>query len=1066
MADVMYVHADSNVYLSFEFANESGLGIQGSFGADGDIDITGHIHGAADVGTDGEVIDVNIDQTGGSGNLTIDYLEATSNHDMITNLGDIGITVDLGGSDGMADVFTGSSTSDNDVLDAREVHDLKFETSTYNAEYIRVKDVGSTTDGEHVNADLKDVDFIMVRDRAQGPEVTQADVNVYNQTTTSLQEAVTTAQGNVTTHETEQARLDGLVTTAEEAVTTAEGAVTTAKGNANTHASGKAALEAAVTTAQGNLNNASVPITQSNLISTVEAFMNSRLDADGLQFFTDNGGTASNLITATDTEIAQIKTLALQGIVNADGDTVQFTTSQGFDDFIADIPTLSTAQEIQDYSNLQTAVTTAQGNVTTHETEQARLDGLVTTAEDAVTTAEGAVTTAKGNANTHASGKAALEEAVTTAQGKLTNHLDNGAPIITDTDFYQDMSGLYGTGTEFISGLGQGQVDTYGQGYDVVTSAQVNSFATGSDMRVYYEGKHSDFVDTDDIVNGTEGNFDMSEGKSYRGSNWESEVASQSQYGPGQEPGFFIEVSGKKLAVTFDDTKGEWKVDSSAIQVAENASSVINGVTRDVDVTTTSTVTTNFYNPADLQYMTGIRADTSGSFSLPATNIAFEFEENVSGALEVNMYDASDNYKLLDTNIPMNNLYAFSFAEVDRFMSGHESHSITNNFTNVSTVSTNAVPEGFSLADAISKQFGITLKDTDHSGTKISNDIYLNATENAIETLMKDGVVSEKAFNFDFYTKVNLEADGGPVTVNVKLAANSDNSSFTLHLDDIDVAVESFHNVAEDAGAGVTSSSEAGEFVKIDNSSDIALGNGGDDTYVVGADSGIYGGVALEYGNIGVRGGLEGSIDAVNFNSVTSVDALTFRRGEFRNEEAGNTLFIGDGNGQETILFDNYNEHLDFRRVEYLTVEDGANNDEIFEIVTNKNLSDWDNEIYVADGGKTNVELGGLDYVIGSSKADEFVVDLTDLIGNGKSGTVKLSGIDASDTITVNDGGKLSNSDESALETALSTAITGVSAADGKATVSFSYDSNKLTLNVDTAVDSLNIENREFDWLV
>ena len=130
------------------------------------------------------------------------------------------------------------------------------------------------------------------------------------------------------------------------------------------------------------------------------------------------------------------------------------------------------------------------------------------------------------------------------------------------------------------------------------------------------------------------------------------------------------------------------------------------------------------------------------------------------------------------------------------------------------------------------------------------------------------------------------------------------------------------------------------------------------------------------------------------------------------------------------------------------------------------NLTDWDNEIYVTDGGQTNVELGGLDYVIGSSGADEFVVDLTDLIGNGKSGTVKLSGIDASDTITVNDGGKLSDGDESALETALSTAITGVSSADGKATVSFSYDSNTLTLNVDTAVDTLNIENREFDWLV
>ena len=38
----------------------------------------------------------------------------------------------------------------------------------------------------------------------------------------------------------------------------------------------------------------------------------------------------------------------------------------------------------------------------------------------------------------------------------------------------------------------------------------------------------------------------------------------------------------------------------------------------------------------------------------------------------------------------------------------------------------------------------------------------------------------------------------------------------------------------------IISSSEAGEFVKIDNAADIALGNGGDDTYVVGANATEY----------------------------------------------------------------------------------------------------------------------------------------------------------------------------------------------------------------------------------
>ena len=283
--------------------------------------------------------------------------------------------------------------------------------------------------------------------------------------------------------------------------------------------------------------------------------------------------------------------------------------------------------------------------------------------------------------------------------------------------------------------------------------------------------------------------------------------------------------------------------------------------------------------------------------------------------------------------------------------------------------------------------------------------------------------------------------------------------SFVLDASDIDVAVESFYNVAEDAGAGVTSSSAAGEFVKIDNSADIALGNGGDDTYVVGADAGIYGGVALEYGNIGVRGGLTGSIDAVNINSVSSVDDLTFRRGKHRNEEEGNTLFIGDGNGQETVLFDNYNEYLDFRRVEYLTVEDGANNNEIFEIVTNTNLSDWDNEIYVADndGGDMTVELGGLDYVFGSAGVDNVMIDLDDLIGDGKDGTIKLSGFDVADTLTMSDNGKLSDADEATVEAALNAGIKG-----GDATVSFSYSGGTLTLSVDSLDDTLDMTNEQY----
>ena len=127
-------------------------------------------------------------------------------------------------------------------------------------------------------------------------------------------------------------------------------------------------------------------------------------------------------------------------------------------------------------------------------------------------------------------------------------------------------------------------------------------------------------------------------------------------------------------------------------------------------------------------------------------------------------------------------------------------------------------------------------------------------------------------------------------------------------------------------------------------------------------------------------------------------------------------------------MFDNYNEYLDFRRVEYLTVEDGANNNEIYEIVTNNNLSDWDNEIYVANGGSMNVELGGTDYVIGSDQSDTFNVKLSDMMSAG-SGTVNLSNVTSDseghvDTISVTDAGTyLTSEEQTALETILAQGI-------------------------------------------
>jgi hypothetical protein len=198
-SDVMYVHADSNVFLSFEFANDTGVGIDATFETDGSADILGHTE--ADMSSSAmmsftqlSTIDVDVIQEGGSGSMTIDYLKGTNQHDMVTNNSSIGITVDLGGSDGMADIFTGSSSSTNDVLDARMVTDLLFDESTYmgmssastagsasyahaTSDYINIQDVGAATDGSQdglkVKADVKDVDYIMVTDSGNDVDLYQ-----------------------------------------------------------------------------------------------------------------------------------------------------------------------------------------------------------------------------------------------------------------------------------------------------------------------------------------------------------------------------------------------------------------------------------------------------------------------------------------------------------------------------------------------------------------------------------------------------------------------------------------------------------------------------------------------------------------------------------------------------------------------------------------------------------------------------------------------------------------------------------------------------------------------------
>ena len=111
--------------------------------------------------------------------------------------------------------------------------------------------------------------------------------------------------------------------------------------------------------------------------------------------------------------------------------------------------------------------------------------------------------------------------------------------------------------------------------------------------------------------------------------------------------------------------------------------------------------------------------------------------------------------------------------------------------------------------------------------------------------------------------------------------------------------VESFYNTVETSGSGVDSGSQAGNFVKVDDASDISMGNGGSDTYVIaGVDSGtnVVGGTVLEYGDVNKVGGLKNSTDdSVNFPGVSDIHQLKISREKLRTRP-DSSLFISDVN--------------------------------------------------------------------------------------------------------------------------------------------------------------------------
>ena len=193
--------------------------------------------------------------------------------------------------------------------------------------------------------------------------------------------------------------------------------------------------------------------------------------------------------------------------------------------------------------------------------------------------------------------------------------------------------------------------DLYGEGYDVMTSAVLETFGDMSDKRIFYDGKHSDFVDTyDRLLSTSEGTFNMAldvtgvdanVNKYGIGSNWEAEVAASNPGGTASS--FYIDVNGKKVAVTFDGSG--WKVDNTSLFIAQNAQdnlvlpdvdafSQLVSDRYDIDYTSAGQFTNSIYLNATEQQIGEVLASTDGSIdSVKAFNFGFYTKFNLNSNL-------------------------------------------------------------------------------------------------------------------------------------------------------------------------------------------------------------------------------------------------------------------------------------------------------------------------------------------------------------------------------------------------------------------------------------------------
>ena len=240
--------------------------------------------------------------------------------------------------------------------------------------------------------------------------------------------------------------------------------------------------------------------------------------------------------------------------------------------------------------------------------------------------------------------------------------------------------------------------------------------------------------------------------------------------------------------------------------------------------------------------------------------------------------------------------------------------------------------------------------------------------------------------------------------VNVGLDHSYATSTNSWSLNASDVLVKMDYNTIAAGTAPALVGGGGADFVEVgDDGNGFALGNGGSDTYQLGRDDAA---IIFEIGD--AIGGLVSDADSVQFELATDMEQLNFTRGRIAGEANGNSLFITSTTSGDATLFDQYNDFINWRKTEYLVIDDGATSNEVFELVTgNAATNNWENEIYVAKntGESINVLEGGEDHVFLGAGSDTVEIDASLLQASATSDgdSVTIRNVDVNnDTVTVN----------------------------------------------------------------